>query len=270
MRFFWRVFFLFLFLYLLTMGGHIYSPDEEILFRVTQSLAEHGRLSIEPLLGFATKQGIDGKQYAQYGVGQPLLAVPFYYFGKLLAAVFPGGNDPFFIKGIIQYHDGSMNSVQLRLGVSIFNQVVTSLLCAMLFLFCYRLTGDKTASWMTVLLFGMGSYALPHSKPFFMEPLSALLCFSSFFLFYLGLSGQSLKRTLLAGCLFAYSLLVRLDNIFMLPGYAVLIFFHNARESEPGLLNWIRSQSKPVQNKGKENDDAIEPGESDVTFSPLH
>ena len=42
-------------LYGLTFGGHLYSPDEEILFRTTEALATRGCLAIEPLKGFATR-----------------------------------------------------------------------------------------------------------------------------------------------------------------------------------------------------------------------
>jgi hypothetical protein len=238
------------------MGGHIYSPDEEILFRTTQSLAEHGTQSIEPLQGFATKTGIDGRQYAQYGIGQPILAVPFYYAGKCLSRIFPRENEPLWIQGMIQYHDRSGDSALLRLGVSLFNQVVTALLCAVLFLFSRRITKDATAAWMAVLLFGIGSYAWSHSKPFFTEPLAALLCFSSFFLLYLGLNKQSLIRILLGGCLFGYSILVRLDSMFMLPGYAALIFFHNVGDLKFGFSTWIRAQFK-LTEKGLEENDAI-------------
>src|SRR5690349_4961896 len=33
-------------LYLLTMGGHLDSPDEELMFQVTRSLAERGSMDI--------------------------------------------------------------------------------------------------------------------------------------------------------------------------------------------------------------------------------
>src|ERR1051326_3576887 len=36
----------FLCLYLLTMGGHLDSPDEELMFQVTRSLAERGSMEI--------------------------------------------------------------------------------------------------------------------------------------------------------------------------------------------------------------------------------
>src|SRR5690349_11628879 len=43
------VFSSFLLLYLFTAGGHLYSPDEEIMYRVTESIAMRGALDIEPI-----------------------------------------------------------------------------------------------------------------------------------------------------------------------------------------------------------------------------
>src|ERR1700726_3977916 len=37
----------FLSLYLLTMGGHLDSPDEELMFQVTRSLVERGSMDID-------------------------------------------------------------------------------------------------------------------------------------------------------------------------------------------------------------------------------
>jgi len=108
------LFFAFLGLYLLTMGGHLYSPDEELMFRTTQSLALRGSLAVEPLAGFATKRGIDGRQYAQYGIGQPVLSIPLYYFGTLLTKVVPSPGVQRFQWDKIQYHDRSPDAVLLR------------------------------------------------------------------------------------------------------------------------------------------------------------
>ena len=49
---------------------------------------QSGRCRIEPhesLGGFATQRGNNGNFYAQYGIGQPLLAIPFYLLGRALA-----------------------------------------------------------------------------------------------------------------------------------------------------------------------------------------
>src|SRR5215813_8133171 len=56
----------FLSLYLLTMGGHLDSPDEELMFQVTRSLAERGALDLGDTtsperLAFA---GADGRTFA--------------------------------------------------------------------------------------------------------------------------------------------------------------------------------------------------------------
>ena len=220
-----RVFFLFLAIYLLTFGGHLYSPDEEILFRTTEAMVERGTLSIEPLQGFATKKGPEGQEYAQYGIGQPLLAVPFYYLGKLLYAVLPAEKVPAWFVDTIQYHARTPLSFTLRLGVSFFNLVVCALICAVLFSFAHKLTGDPKAAWMAALLYGFGTFNWVHSKPFFTEPLATLLLFWSFYLLYVGVKEKSGRRLIISGCLFGYALLVRMDSILMLPGFLVLLFF---------------------------------------------
>ena len=93
------LFALLLFCYLLTFGGHLYSPDGEIVFRVTESIAERGSLAVKPIIGpdgksFATRAPAeprpDGREYAQYGVGLSLAAVPFYFGGLGLRALLGG------------------------------------------------------------------------------------------------------------------------------------------------------------------------------------
>lgn len=239
-----RVFFLFMALYLLTMGGHIYSPDEEILFRTTESLAKRGSLAIRPLEGFATMKGRGGREFAQYGIGQPLLAIPFYWFGRGLSSVLSFSNAPLWFHDSIQYHGGSAEEFGSRFGVSLFNIFISALLCTVLFSFAVDLTGDKKAAWLAVILFGAGTYAWVHSKPFFTEPLTALLSFWSFYLLYRGMQRESMVRILVAGGLFAYAILVRLDTLFMLPGYVVLIFLHNARGSGLNASGALRAQWK--------------------------
>src|ERR1700680_1175079 len=55
----------FLSLYLLTMGGHLDSPDEELMFQVTRSLAERGSMEITKsvLPQGLTLGGVDGRSY---------------------------------------------------------------------------------------------------------------------------------------------------------------------------------------------------------------
>ena len=158
-------------LYLLTWGGHLYSPDEEILFRTTESLALRASLAIEPLGGFATRAGAkargDGLEFAQYGVGQPLAAVPFYWLGRALQGVATEAawgelrnrlrsDYPLAARADL-VGSGALRSsreadsdiaraVATRLGVSLFNLAVTALSGAVLFALARRLCGQTRAA----------------------------------------------------------------------------------------------------------------------------
>ena len=260
-----KVFLLFLGIYLATMGGHLYSPDEEILFRTTESICERFSLSIRPLQGFATKSGKQGGEYAQYGVGQPILAAPFYWLGEIIYNVFQPESAPLWAGDTVQYHDRTPRDVTVRLGVSLFNPVVTALLCAVLFAFVRYVTRDRAAAWMSTLLFGLGTYAWVHSKPFFTEPLAALCAFSAFFLLYIGLDKKSTGKILIAGGLYAFSLLVRLDSLFMLPGYFVLIFLHNMGKNPASFRQAVQRQFTP----GEDDSHSENPVKRYLFFAPL-
>jgi len=215
----------FLGLYLLTMGGHIYSPDEEILFLTTKALAERGSLAIEPppeMEGFATKRGCGGRQFGQYGIGQPLLAIPFYLFGKALAGW--AGDRPIGFS-IVQYHGGTAREEWERFGVSLFNQFAAALLVVLLFALAADLTGDRRAALMTAVLYGAGTIAWVHSKPFFTETLATLLVFSAFSLLIRARLYRRPGWITLAGCTAGYALLTRLDSVLAFPALGVLLFW---------------------------------------------
>ncbi|MCX7766500.1 MAG: hypothetical protein N2246_07335, partial [Candidatus Sumerlaeia bacterium] len=166
------IFVLFLALYLLTMGGHLYSPDEELMFRTTAALAERGSLAIEPLLGFGTKTGKDGREYAQYGVGQALTAIPLYYLGKIFSTISSGQYFCILFYDTVQYHSRERVDYTLRFFVSLFNPLITSLTVVLIGVFGWRISNDKKAAILTAVIYGCGTMALPHSKAFFSEPLA--------------------------------------------------------------------------------------------------
>jgi hypothetical protein len=169
-----RVFFLLLVLYGLTLGGHFYSPDEEVLFRVTEALATRGSLAIDPITeGFATRPAqpprADGREYAQYGIGQPIAAVPFYWLGR---AMQPLASDEAWV-----FLDSRLRSIQTivapraalpqgealareaqqvaaRLGVSLFNSFLTAFSGMVLFLLTRRLTRSERAARGAALAWG--------------------------------------------------------------------------------------------------------------------
>jgi len=239
------LFVFFLALYLLTMGGHLYSPDEEIMFLTTQSLAERGSFAIKPpreMQGFATKHGVDGREYAQYGIGQPLLAVPFYLLGRALAA-WEGNRSIGF--SLVQYHNRTPREEWERFGVSLFNQFVAALLATLLFALAADLTGDRTAAILTAVLYGAGTIAWVHSKPFFTETLATLLVFSAFSLLVRArLYGRPHWITLAGGAA-GYALLTRLDSLFAFPALAVLLLWPDRLPADDSAAAGGNGQAPP-------------------------
>ncbi|NQU44694.1 hypothetical protein HQ520_15500 [bacterium] len=228
------------FLYSLTLGGHLYSPDEEILFRTTEALATRGSLAIEPLAGFATRPPADpradGREFAQYGIGQPLLAVPFYWAGGL---VYHLANDATWLNlsrampADFPLPDPTVPDSVLaretarRFTLSTFNLFVTSLSAMVLFLLARRLTGSGGPAWIAALLWGGGSMAWPHARTFFTEPLAGLCILLALYPLarnFLPRAGEQPGRApiLLVGIAAGYASLVRIDTIVFLPGLAFI------------------------------------------------
>jgi hypothetical protein len=147
-------------LYLITSSGHFYAVDEEMMFNVTESLSLHGSFALNP-------GQLDGStRYSQYGPGQSIAAVPLYWLGSAVAALFPPVIYPWLIRAIVGW----------------FNPIVTAGVAALLYLAVLLLGFRHRIAIVTALLYGLGTMAWPQSKTFFAEPLTALLFFGSFIL----------------------------------------------------------------------------------------
>ena len=221
----------------LTLGGHLYSPDDELLFRTTESIATSGTLAVAPIWnGFATKKGKDGREYAQYGIGQPILAVPLYWAGALLERVYAGtGLKPPYRIVNMQFHDRSDSAWVRRFAVSWFNVFVGAFFATALFAFAHMIAGERAAAWLTALLYALGTMAWPQSRTFFSEPVAALCVMLSFFFLYASFrSKRVLAPSIAAGCFAGYALLTRLDSILALPGCVVFLAMGHAVAQDSG------------------------------------
>src|SRR3954451_656011 len=76
-------------IYILTMSGHTYSPDEETMLAASQALVTQGTWELPPSKALVEVTGADGKRYSQYGPGQSLAAVPWVIVGRLVGGLFP-------------------------------------------------------------------------------------------------------------------------------------------------------------------------------------
>ena len=251
------------------MGGHLYSPDEEILFRTAESFAlgrggaieplggvarvlnERGEVEIKREQGFATRQGTGGQEYAQYGIGQPLLAVPLVWSGKVFTRVASDSMlEVLHIDGL-QYHERTVRSYALRLPASRFNQLITALTAYLIYLLVGHLYQNRRAAIATALIYVSATLALPHSKTFFTEPLAGLCALGSFGLLvrsaHLWASDRARGKSALvySGFLLGYGILTRLDTVMFAPGIALFGYLalwrgrlHSASEKWRVLLSW--------------------------------
>src|SRR6266480_554141 len=151
-----NVFILLISVYTLTSSGNAVdvTDDGMIRYAVTQSLVERGASDLPSDLG--TRWGIkgqDGHYYTKYGLGQSLLAIPFFLVGKWL------GNPKFFI--------------------SLLGPLVAALVCLGLFFFALRLGYSLKTALSLCLLAGLCTQIWPESKSPFDHGIEALFCLLS-------------------------------------------------------------------------------------------
>lgn len=208
--------------YALTAGGHLYTnmQDDEVLFRTTEALATRGSLAIEPVIGgFGTRTGVDKKEYAQYGIGQPLLAVPFYWAGAALSHI---GSDAFWSR-ITPGAPQTAAEAAPRHAVSWFNIILGAFMAALLYLVCLELTGHAAASAWAAMLYALGSMAWPHSRPFFTEACAAFFILLAWYALLRAERGRMMGWCALAGAAAGYAALVRADSVLAYPALALLL-----------------------------------------------
>ena len=209
----------------LVTGGHLYAPDDEVLFRLAQAIAFRAELSIEPIAkGFATMEGRDGRQYPQYGVGQAVLAAPLLWLGSALGrALGPKALALVRDERDIQLANGDASEIAQRFCASFFNAFVSAFLAAAVFAFALRLTENKRAASSTALTYGLGTLALAHSRTFFTEPLATLCVFGAFALLRLGWQKRSSAQLAAGGAMAGASVLARADSVVAWPALLVLL-----------------------------------------------
>lgn len=227
------VFLSFLALYLATAGGHLYSPDEEIMFRVTESLAMRGALDIEPIVdpagnSFASRRGQNGLEYAQYGIANSLFAVPLYYAGaaacELVSSEAAARALSFRTTDYVEPDAPKRGHLLLkRFAVSFFGIIVGAATCALFWRFCAVLAGQRVA-WFAAIAYGAGTMAWAHSRTFFSEPIATFFMLLSFYALAQP-PRVTILRWALSGAAFAFALLSRLDSAIVFPAlclYALL------------------------------------------------
>lgn len=216
-------------LYLLTHNGHLGGgPDEELPFAMTQNLVERGTLSTEawPEAGL---WGRSGRFYPAFGIGQSLLAVPFYLLGRGVVAGL--GLRPEEGRAILVYFTTWLNPW------------LTALTCGLLFLWLRHLGFGRRVAGLSVVFYGLGTLAWPYAKTFLSEPAQALSLLAAAGLLACRGEGwdssrHKWSRVWGAGGLYGLSLLVRPFHIIALPAFLVYLGIAGCGARKGGASSW--------------------------------
>jgi hypothetical protein len=205
----WLIFVFFCSLYLLTMNGYIVCTDGESMYQVTKSLVERYEFSIEPGLirSVQGKYGNDGKFYALYGIGQSLLAAPFYLAAKFASFCISPASQEFYT----------------RFSVSLLNVVITALWCTLIFNFALLFNFKKRTAVILSLIFGLATIAWPYSKYFFSEPAIGFFLTLSLFLLIKFCYLKKSKLLLLSSASLAAASLIKLSVLVVAPACIIYV-----------------------------------------------
>lgn len=194
--------FIFLFsLYLFTASGNNIYPfhDQGVRFAVTRSIVEDGTLIIPDGMGI---KGVSGKDYSFYGIGQPILAIPFYITGRYI------GGEP-----------GAQGMV------SIMNQLAVAVSGVVVFFFITNLGYSKRTALIVTVFYSIGTFAWPQSKHPFDNPEEMLfVLLAVFFVHFYVKSGKVLYLVLSSASL-GFAFITRATSLFtLLPIFIYLSF----------------------------------------------
>ncbi len=236
------VIFLFL-VYLLLSALRIGSGDGEVIYQVTHSFVEGRGFVIPPpapdavvVDGFGEPVppdelrgggpygawGSDGRYYAQYGVGQSLLAVPFYLLGR----------------GVYRLTGWGTEGFVTRAAVMLLNPLALSLLGGVLYCLARRLGYRKGAAVGVALAACLATPLLVYSKTFFSEPLVALALSAAVLAALVG-SEEGLAGWLNCGAALGVAALIKPVTLVVVPAFfAFVVLRREGRWRATALLAW--------------------------------
>jgi hypothetical protein len=201
------LFLLALFVYLLTAAGHIVSEDGTQMFNTTRSLVREGNFALP--YGHAM-QGVDGRLYCRYGIGQSIAAVPFYSVGLGLSTLGPAlaRENPEFVE---------------RFVTSMLNPFLGALAVVVLYRLGRRVGFSYRTSLALALSYGFCTFAWAGAKYFVSETLQGL-CMVMALLALLGRGGRDGRRTAAAGLLLGLAFLAKPVTAVVFPVYAACVW----------------------------------------------
>ena len=160
------LFFFFVSFYFFTNAGWYQSGDEVAMVKVAKKIVRAGQIGLE--LDETAREpeddlvrGRSGYYYYKFGLGQPLVEVPFLFLHQLFfqPLLFMSGSDN-------PVGDYSMSELLFLL---LCPSLISALGCVLIYRFAHLLTFSKGTSFGLALIYGLGTMAWPYSKSLMSE-----------------------------------------------------------------------------------------------------
>lgn len=257
----WAVFCLLLAVYVATFAGMPENADAEVEFQTTSALARRGSFALggtseaEAILaiphqgrqGFNVRPGRPGREHEFFGwsgVGQPLVALPLYWAGSVLARVFPA------------LEERQRATTQLGVArseyfehvlVSLRNPLLGALTGALLFVAARRAGARRGFALVGALSYGLCSYAWPQARGTLSDVQASAFLFLAFVLAQGASADVAAGRPAVRLARIGFGLalgLAFLTRPVLAPGVAVLGLYYLAR-----LRHAARAAARPFSRR---------------------
>lgn len=211
------VFAFFLFLNLLTTGGHIFSIDDVQYFLHTENLALNHSIMLDPNTPSATKlttveslKQIQHKFYSYHGreINEDTPLIPFYDAASLLL--------PF--AAVPMYYVSTILSADPTIILPFFtNSIVISLVALMIFITSRHLFKSERISFIISLTYIVTTFVWPYNTGMMLRPFASLLLLLGFY-YIITTNKENYYRSFVAGICVSLSMLAEVSAIILLPG----------------------------------------------------
>ncbi len=172
---------------------------------LTRAIVDEGVLYIDNYIQEGDVAFFNGHFYAVHSPSPSLLAVPAYFFWKLLASTLVLPDTNLITEGIPRY-----------LMILVASSIPSALLHSLFFLYITRFTSKKPLAYILTLALGLGTMSLTYSNRLYQHQLAAFCIFFAFFLLWRIIYEQASHRSLwIIGALLGFAVLTEYTAIFL-------------------------------------------------------
>jgi dolichyl-phosphate-mannose-protein mannosyltransferase len=228
-----------LLLYVASATGVLVYGDDLSMLAVTRSLAS-GRLDV-PAGTPAAVEGVDGRFYSKAGIGQSLIAVPFFAAGSIARQWWRGD--------AVVDDAGLVRANAVIYIVSLIGPLATALAVAMLFRTC-RATGCSVAASVTAAAaLGVCTFAWHYARTFMTEPTSMAAALAAFYALFTFTETREDRWLAASGATSGCAILLRVPNgliVAILGAWLAFALFSQRRDGLAAALRHAVAWTLPI------------------------